>query len=238
MNVDRVIVHDVYRPNDVYNFDREKVLQYRRPVRIGAISYVSRPTTWTTDVSEDVARMDRACADYARPVIFGDWAVSQGLSVYLFCAHGPWQPKSVMVQHRRLWKDLSESWQLANFQLSSEVIIESDRGLRFAGIAKVGPDEFFTSTQILRSEPSNGLIISSRDIMTSEADIRRIFEAAFPISIKEVRETRLELLNFVLTLCPLGDIVVRISGTWDEGETSIDMFMRSELLRYFESPEE
>ena len=74
--------------------------------------------------------------------------------------------------------------------------------------------------------------------MTSEADIRRIFEAAFPISIKEVRETRLELLNFVLTLCPLGDIVVRISGTWDEGETSIDMFMRSELLRYFESPEE
>ncbi len=112
--------------------------------------------------------MDNACAENAIPLLFENVTLSNRYKLWLFTAHCPWQPKSVMVKHQKLWKGLSRKWDLSTLRLYDEVMSESEEGIRFAGVGEVAQDGFLTSILLMREEPSSFLILSERDNISAE----------------------------------------------------------------------
>lgn len=171
-------------------------------------------------------------ADYAIPLLFANPRMNRDYKVWLFTSHGPWQRNSAMVKHYRLWRSFPSKWRLDDFRLGSETMVESNEGVRFAGLAEVSQAGFFTATQIMRSESSCAIILSARPDIGSQGGITQLFNSAFPGN--GTAQSRVDWLSLSLDCCQLGDVVIRVGGSWDEREASLDFFMLPKLLPIFE----
>jgi len=227
MEIKRFSTQDIFQKNECLRFDlAEAAFRVEVVPKIGAVSIICRDV----DSNRSLEAMDNACIEHARAILFDE----ERFNLFLFLAHAPWQSKSAMVKHNKLWKSFPKTQLLGQCNLSQELMIESREGLRFAGVAKIDSDHLVPAMNILRHENhSAAMILSSRDDISTLEGIRALYDAAFP-TIGNKGATRLDLLNLALKVCPLGDVVVRMGGTLDDRETSIDLLMESYLITTFD----
>ena len=188
--------------------------------------------TTEPDFPRDLTRMDEACLRKAKSLLL-DLLLESSKAIWLLVAHGPWQPRSAAVRHSRLWNSFWSRYGLRGANLSPEIMVESDEGIRFAGVAMIDSSALFTGTQILRQQPSCALIISGRTEIPTEHGIRQLFEFAFPIRGRN-QQAEVDWLCLSLGCCPLGDVIVRVSGGIDDRETALDFIMSSQNLSQVE----
>lgn len=231
MQTQKLIAGDLFVKNDCLWFDRAKAALLTDAVPpLSAVCIVSTEH----ELPRELELMDKACVEAAAPLLFASERLSENYKLWLFLAHGAWQARSVMVKHRKLWRSFPSAWNLDGFQLCREQLVESDKGLRFMGVAEVRPEGLFTATQILRRESSGALILSRRDYCESEDEVARLFHSAFPSrGGGGAAQEWIDWLSFSLSCCPSGDIVIRISGSWDEREAALNLIMLPEQLPRF-----
>lgn len=225
----KMVARDVFVKNECLSFERTRAVQLVRTVpELAALCIISTEL----QLPRDMKLLDEACAVEAQPLLFSHPRRDQDYRLWLFAAHGPWQSKSVMVKHRKLWDSFPSAWSLADFRLNDEIMIESDEGIRFAGVAEISPAGLFVATQILRQESACAMILSKRTDVHSEDGISDLFNSAFPLQ-HGTAQTQVDWLSLALHRCPLEDIVIRVGGSWDEREASLDLIMLPEKLPDF-----
>lgn len=229
MQTQKLVAGDLFVENDCLWFDKARAQRLT-----GVATPLSAVCVVTAEpqLPRELELMDKACVEAAAPLLFDNERLGEGHRVWLFLAHGPWQANSVMVRHRKLWKSFPSAWDLDDFQLCREAMVESRAGVRFAGVAAVSRRGLFTATQILRGANSGALVLSERDYCESEDDLMRLFNAAFPGAAGAPQE-QVDWLSLALACCPSDDVVIRVSGSWDEREASLDLIMLPEHLPRF-----
>lgn len=231
MQTQKLIADNLFIKNDCLWFDRAKAsLMFGAvPPPLAAVCIVSGEP----ELPREMELLDKACAQTAAPLLYANERLGENYNVWLLLAHGPWQANSVMVKHRKLWRSFPSAWQLDDFHLCSEFMVASHKGVRFVSVAKVNQAGLFTASQMLRSESSGALILSQSNYCDSRDDVMRLFNSAFPGS-DGVAQERIDWLNLSLACCPLNEIVIRVSGSWDEREASLDLIMLPEHLPRFD----
>jgi len=230
MDTRKDIAPDVFVENKCVNFDKSRALQITHAIpELAAVCIVATEL----ELPREMELLDKACADYAIPLVFDNPRMNRDYKVWLFAAHGPWQPNSVMANHYKLWRSFQSEWRLDDLRLGAESMVKSSEGIRFVGLAEVSKAGFFAATQILRRSMSCAIILSARAEISDERSIVQLFNSAFPL-YKGTAESRVDWLSLSLHCCQLGDVVIRVSGSWDEREASLDFFMSPKLLPLFE----
>ena len=181
----------------------------------------------------DFARMCVACAEAAKPLVFDDRSPG-GHRPWLFVATAAWLPDDRVTRYEKLWKRIDERYGIGAGRRGPEVPFESAEGLRFAAVAELTPENFAEGARLLRGLRSSALVWTAREQMDSEAGTRRFFELAFPPR-KGVPDALTDWARLASAYCPLGDILVRPSGSWDERECSLDFIGRRDQLRPLEA---
>ena len=230
MHTRNVVAPDVFVENECVTFHKSRALQITHAIpELAAVCIVATEV----ELPREMELLDKACADYAIPLLFANPRMNRDYKVWLFASHGPWQPNSVMVNHYKLWRSFPSKWRLDDFRLGPEIMVESSEGIRFAGLAEVSKASFFTATQIVRSESSCALILSARAEICIERGIVQLFNSAFPPG-NGTAQWGVDWLSLSLDCCQLGDVVIRVGGSWCEREASLDFFMSPKLLPIFE----
>lgn len=227
MEIRTIVAPDLFSENEVLRFQSQRLQSESRKPEIGAASIVVEEKK----LPRDLKTLDKVCAENAIPLIFENTFLTE-YKFWLFLAHEPWQPKSAMVRHKKLWKSLPTSWNLDCLQLFPEIMIESSEGLRYFGIAEVKKETFYNATQILRNTRAGAIVLSKRNYGKSESEVIQLFDYAFPKK-NELPQNAIDWQNLSIGCCPAHDIIVRVSGSWDEREVSLDLIMLRELLPFF-----
>lgn len=230
MNISLKTASNVFQDNDCVFFDLETATHVVDSVpKLAAMTILCEEK----GLPRNLELMDKACAGYGERLL-KNLTVNLNYKIWMFLAHGPWQMKSAVVRHNKLWKSLLKEWPLNARSLSQEIMVESQDGIRFAGVAEIGPESLFIATQILRQEQSGAIILSQRNGLDSKDGVLQIFRAAFPIE-KGKERTRIDWLSLCLNLCVMGDVIIKIGGSWDERETSLDFIFTLDKLASFRS---
>jgi hypothetical protein len=172
--------------------------------------------------------MHQRCVEEAVATIW-----QTGWNAHMVLIDAPWQPKSVMVRYKRLWKRYSQIQVFDPAQLSEEVMVESQEGLRFGGVVQLTKDTFALASRIVWESPHSAFLLLSRanDYM-NVAFIRQLMHFAFP-EVSGKWDIRADLLNVCHHVCPRGDAIGRVTGDWDSRDVAIDLIMTPEFLSEF-----
>jgi hypothetical protein len=101
--------------------------------------------------------------------------------------------------------------------------MRGDDGLRFAGLAQISDAAFADAADFVRTHGASMLFVSPR-LDLSEDRVRTMFAQAFPRGVPAVDWAVVNQVEH----CE--DIVLRVSGGFDDPEVSIDAFVSADLL--------
>lgn len=180
----------------------------------------------------DMEELDQACARRVSEHLFSKNGIERRPKVWLFLAHTGWTRKSGAWITQEMSSFPSE-WRVEQLPRAYEVLVESDKGIRFAGLAEVDAESFQTATRILRKHQSSCIIMSDRADIASSSSIKLVFGAAFTAEDQNVTRP-LNWARLSLALCPLGDVLLRVSGSYDERMATLDCIMVPERTVLFE----
>lgn len=172
--------------------------------------------------------MTRLCAEAALPLAF-DSDPLQHHQVWLFVSHASWLPDDRVRRHKKLWGNLSEEHLLDSLRCSPEVAFRSELGIRYAAVCRLTPGSFAEGARVLRGLRSSAMLLTERAAGGTEEYVRSLFGAAFPIR-KGVPDNRVDWIGLAARFCPLGDVLVRAGGSFDERECSLDFVGEAALI--------
>lgn len=222
--VSRIMSPDLYVDNESLVFDHDRAESLCRPAPpLAAVSFVAT----TEGLPERLPELARACGDEAASFVAALSSPRQG---WLFVADGPWREATSLVLHRRLWKNrvsLGESQ--VGGRRSEEVAIRNGRNVRYAGVVEVTPELMDQAVDIVRTDHACAIIFSSRVDMTDPANIETIFRTAFS-SAGGGGGMDVDWLALAVSLCPRGDVLLRVSGLFDDREAAVDLIATPENL--------
>lgn len=177
----------------------------------------------------DLRVMRERCAAEAGKYLFHRAGPFGAFRLWLFVAHAAWRPATRVARHKKLWRSLEPYHPLGRFRRGEEVEFASASGLRYAGTAEVGPDNFNDAVHLLSSEATCSLVYTGAWESPSAEAARSLFAAAFGGEGGEP-ETRINWPGFVARMCPEGHILMKAGGSWDERAVSLDLFGKAELI--------
>lgn len=151
---------------------------------------------------------------------------------WLFLGHGPWQPHSAIVRHRRIWKGLASDFDTSLFEVGAEIVVERAAGIRYVALAGVGAGGCAEAIAVCRSFQFGCLFIgppTGIPPLTAES----IFSAAFPMMSNDLPETSIDWPSLTSFLCSRGCIVLRETIEAADGRVMLDFFMAEQLLQGF-----
>ncbi len=154
-------------------------------------------------------------------------AMLDGYTVWFFIAHGPWQPRTRMVGHNRLWKGLQKQHGFHAPSVSSEIEVTSREGVRYAGLCRLTESNFESAAGLLRAWPSSVIFLAQHLRHEAEEMIHSLFSTAFPLQ-RGVPAKRVEWPRLVARYCPEGWVMMKPGGHIDERECTLDFIGRSQ----------
>jgi len=174
------------------------------------------------ELPRDMAELDQACAERIAPLLYKNDKLPKESKVWLFIAQQ--RTGGIKSLLKKEWLDV--------LPLATEVFVESNRGAKSAGLVEIAAENFLTAIRILRANDSACIIASGRSDIVSERNIVHTYYSAFP-SEKVPQSSGVSWAGLSLLLCPLGDILLRVSGSYDERLAAIDCIMTPEKAILF-----
>lgn len=209
---------DLYSENLSLILDPQRIPPHLTPAPpLGAVTFIARKSV----PSQNLRDLAIACGREAFPL-----AKSTGNEVktgWLFVSDGPWRDANRIVLYQRLWKnhrDLVEAG--TNGLKSDEVAIQRHGKIRYAGLLEITDALIDKAIEATRVNTSFAIVFSSRaDIVFSES-INYIFSHAFTKK-NGYEGTSIDWMTLAITLCPRGDVLMRVSGLFDDREAAVDL---------------
>lgn len=224
MTTDVIRIHspDLYVPNESWNPDA-RIVRRMLPVRpsLTAVTYIATSESPADSLDALAAR----CRARLEPLLYDDGQ----RDVQMLVADGPWQTPSALVKKKKLWARNPWALDTAQFsRLSGEIMVEREGRIRYAGLATVARRGFGLAVEIARKSRACAIFVS-RSAPVAEADlVRSLFSAAFP-SVKGLEATVVDWTRLALGRCETGDILVRVSGQFDDTSAAIDLIFDPEV---------
>lgn len=164
-----------------------------------------------------------ACVDELRQLIHL-WRIPLPSHRLVLFASTPFWTKPNAIQKRRaLWgSDESLAWARAAVS-RAELEVTEPRGSRFAGVVEVLDHELLNAADYARTHDA-AVLMSSPEAVVSENRIPSLFTQAFPRGGSSVDWSAL-----VLRCASTDDVMIKISGAFDDLELAIDVFLSSAL---------
>jgi hypothetical protein len=210
---------------DIRDLSRIKELLETLP-KLSAFGFIGTYSAHLRNSEEVWDRIEKAVAH----IVFSKDA-GHMLWPWLFVAHGAWQPDTRIVRYNKLWKQLVKGYNLRSDQISDEIEIKGESGLRYALSCRLGEDTFSSGLRILQNR-SSAIILSNRNDMASEQSVQRFFSIAFPLR-KGVPDNSIDWAALVSAYCPNGEIVVGPISGFDDREHSHYMIGLPNQLDFF-----
>jgi hypothetical protein len=192
--------------------------------RISALCVVGKEFDW-----RDSEQPIQACSEAAQSLIFPRTTSLKGYRPWLFLAHGGEQPDNRITRYKKLWRGIEQQYGVDSFRREPEVEIVSSAGLRYATVTELTIKNFFLGMTLLRERKSSAVLLSPLLEMPTEAVITDLFWAAFQ-SDGGIPTASVKWSQLVARRCPLGEILVRAGGSWDERKYYLEFFGLPENL--------
>jgi hypothetical protein len=219
IKIAKTVTENVFESNEWPLFDPARAARYSRPLpAITIIEFVaSRPSA-----SEELDEWAKAAATEAVAFLASVLRENEYRTL-LFVSQGPWQSANRIVKYRKLWKEHLDLVQTKGVRhIGAEVEINSASGIRFVGLLEVGGEAFIKAVNLVRTDSACAIIQSKRPEIDSEASVRSIFASAFPTKNGDP-QVNLDWMTLALHLCPQSDILMRVTGRFDDREASVDV---------------
>lgn len=177
---------------------------------------------------EPIDNLDESCAKKVIECIYKNSLLSNYDS-YLFVSHSAWIDDNRVSNHKKLWRTIPKEWGISVFSLGAEIGIKSHDGIRFAGLIKINNDNYLQAIKILRISEACVVILTEDAQFESKGRIRKLFQSAF----NNGKDSTINWSRLSREQCKAGDILLRLSGSQDELESSIELIMIKEKLNLF-----
>jgi len=210
---------DIFRNKDWPLFNEE--MAQKTLGRVPSFSLVEFKV-FKPELPRDIAELDQACAERIAPLLYKNDKLTKENKVWLFIGQE---------RRGRIKSLLKKEW-LDVLPLATEVSIESNSGAKSAGLVEIAAENFLTAIRILRAIDSACIIVSGRSDIVSERNIVYTYYSAFP-SERVPQTSGVSWAGLTLLLCPVGDILLRVSGSYDERLATIDCIMTPEKAILF-----
>jgi hypothetical protein len=179
-------------------------------------------------IPREVELMDKACAEHVSGLIFTNVNKDAGIEPWLFVADRWWRHKSERVMSDA-FRSLPKEWMLERMPRSVEIAVEQDGRVRFAAISKLDRETFSFATALLRRHLASYILLSSRPEVATGESLKSMYLSAFPKQHSE-ECSEVNWPSLAADLCPKGDIIVRVSGSYDERLVAIDCLVPDDLV--------
>jgi hypothetical protein len=225
INVVKIVSPDLFVENESIAFNPHLAI-----LRVGSVPALSAVTFIATKsgASYDLDELAVACGNEAMAFILN--IVGDNYRAWLFVSDGPWKPATRVARHKKLWKnhaDLVSSNGV--LEVGEEAEMESGGLVRFAGLLEVTGEAFIKAIRLVRTNWACAIIFSKRANFGSQASARSIFLSAFP-KTNGVQRASIDWMTLAMDICPLGDILIRVSGLFDDHEAAVDVIADKGLL--------
>ncbi len=217
---------NLFDDNESITFDLNEAHHLcSQPIELAALTFLSKPKE---QHYESIAALDFANAIELRTFLNMNNSL-KNYRLFLFAADGLWQPNKAMVMHKKLWrKEPFNSYSESFNELSEEVCVKTDRGVRFASIVNIDDENLLDAIELIRKNPSCSLMLSCRKNIKEPDTIQELFGSCFPSAFNS-EETCVNYLSLALGVCGYGDIVLRVSGFEDERVAAIDLIYNAAI---------
>jgi hypothetical protein len=119
---------------------------------------------------------------------------------------------------------------MGGVKLGGELENQSEGFVGFAGLLEVSPGSFAKATKVVRTNSAYAIICSNRATIILHESIYSIVLSAFPHT-NTTQQVSIDWLRLALDLCTQGDILIRVSGLFDDHEASVDLIAVKGVLR-------
>lgn len=167
----------------------------------------------------------------ASALSFFEYLNAQGFLSYVCICDGPWQTKSKFALRRRekQWDRISLLSVPGVTHVGRPKFFHSDQGFRMAVAAAVEGEALLASLELVRADGACFIVLSRERISESEELISWLFASAFPESKKF--DPAVVWPSLVSAVCRDGNFVVRVTGWFDDRETTVGVFGAGGLLQ-------
>ncbi|MHB1423455.1 MAG: hypothetical protein ACYC3I_09735 [Gemmataceae bacterium] len=225
INVSKIVSPDLFVENESLMLDRHRAMQYVNTIpSLSAVTFVATKSVASFDLDE----LAIACGNEAMALAAN--VIDESYHVWLFVSDGPWRPTTPVARYKKLWKDHLD---LVNspgvLRIGEEVEIESGGLIRFAGLLEVSGKAFDKAIRLARTNSACAIILSSRSNIDSKTCVRSIFLSAFP-ETSGIQQTSVDWMTLAIDLCPKGDLLIRVSGLFDDPVAAVDVIAAGGII--------
>jgi hypothetical protein len=225
INVTKIVSPDLFVKNESLLFDRLRAEKLQAIIpSIGAVTY----TAMASDTSETLEKLAAVCGNEA--VALAKSSLGPEFRLWLFVSDGAWREANRITKYHKLWKshrDLTEA--IDPLKISEEAELESGELIRYAGLLEISDHSCSIAINAVRTNSSFAMIFSKRADIDSSQGIRSIFASAFPKK-DGVEQERIDWLTLALGSCTQGDILLRVSGLFDDREVAVDIIASEDII--------
>jgi hypothetical protein len=167
--------------------------------------------------------MLHACVRRFQPLLTPWLSALPQHRVLLFAATPFWDQHNVISLRRALWGTQDLGWLPPAAPRSASVKVQGDDGLCFAGLARIPDEAFADAADFVRTHGASLLLVSPLDDL-GEDRVREMFARFLSKKGPSVEWAAVDYTEH----CQ--DIVLRVTGGFDDREISIDAFMSADLF--------
>jgi len=164
------------------------------------------------------------CAARFAELLDGWLGVLRDHRILLFVATTPANAPNGVARHRGAWRHAPD-WLAEIGSRSPSVEVVDDERVRFAALAEIGQQDLLAAAELVRTSSTSFLLVSSNRDLT-EPRVRSLVATVFPAG-----EPHLDWGCVTNLVENSSDICIRVSGSFDDREASIDAFLAADLLR-------
>lgn len=225
INVSRVLSPDLYAENDSLLLKRTYAGQHSNSVPpLGAITCIAVKA----DPSQKLQDLALACAKEAFSLVTASH--NDRLRCWLFVSDGPWKEATRIVVHQKLWKNHRDLFEAdAGCIKSEEVEIKAGSKVRYAGLIEISSVLVEKAIESVRVCSSLAIIFSRRSDIVLPMSVEQIFRSAFSMQ-NGLEQTSIDWKALAVALCPKGDLLLRVSGLFDDHEAAVDIIASPQNL--------
>lgn len=225
IEVSRFLSEDLYVDNASLLFDRRQSGKHSTSAPpLGAVTFLAVKT----DPSQKLQDLAVACGREAFSLVRE--AYKNPYKCWLFVSDGPWREATRIVLHQRLWKshrDLLEAY--VSGIKSEDVEIKVGNKVRYAGLVQISEELIEKAIDSVRVNSSFAIIFSRRSDIVTSRSIEEIFWNAFTQQ-DSVERTSIDWMALAVALCAKGDVLLRVSGLFDDNEAAADLIATPQNL--------
>jgi hypothetical protein len=226
-DIHKVLSPDLFVENESILFDRRQAAAFVEDIPLlGAVTLIAKDS----ESSEMLEGRAIACGNEAMSLVRSVY--NEDYRLWLFVADGAWKPASRIARHHKLWKFHRDLVQSASIlKIGEQVPIESDGLIRYAGLLEISCRSCDKAINAVRTNPSFSMFFSKRQNVDSVESVRSLFSLAFPKK-DGIEQIAVDWLSLALGLCPQDDILLRVTGLFDDREAAVDLIaVKDTVLR-------